>query len=157
MRKERRKSNRSNVRGSLARSPPSWHAVARMRRDNEQPKSAPTIPFREVLESRFVAKIVVYESGGQELPGGSCGCCGGGPNATPDWRGDPWYVYRAGICDSDGVFYGMLCEGCLEDIRDENARRPQTERDEIAREVTELLGDDIDGAQTTMDDLHLGG
>ena len=52
--------------------------------------------------------------------------------------------------------FSMLCEGCLEEIREENARRPQTERDEVAREVTELLGDDVDGAQTMMDDLNLG-
>ncbi len=62
-------------------------------------------------------------------------------------------MYRAGICDSDGVYYSMLCEGCLDEVRFENSQRPQTERDEIAREVTGLLGDDIDGAQTMMDDL----
>ena len=75
---------------------------------------------------------------------------------SPSWRPEPWYIYRAGICDSDGVYYSMLCEGCLEEIQDENARRPATERDEIAREVTELLGDDIDGAQAMMEDLNLG-
>lgn len=48
----------------------------------------------------------------------------------------------------------MLCEGCLEDSREANRRRPETERDRIAREVTDLLGDDIDGAQTMMDDLQ---
>lgn len=46
----------------------------------------------------------------------------------------------------------MLCEGCLEDIRAENHKRPKTLRDEIAEEVTDLLGDDTDGAQTMMDD-----
>ena len=85
-----------------------------------------------------------------------CGCCGCGPNAEPDWRGDPWYIYRAGLCDSDGVYFSMLCEGCLEEMRAENARRPQREHDEIAREVTDLLGDDLDGAQTMMDDFGLG-
>lgn len=124
-----------------------------MRGDNENAKNRPEIPMREELEARFDARIVTYERDGADLPGGMCGCCGGGPNVEPDWRSEPWYVYRAGICDSDGVFYGMLCEGCLEDIRDENARRPQTERDDIAREITELLVDDIDGAQAMMDDL----
>ena len=57
------------------------------------------------------------------------------------------------MCDADGVYYSMLCEGCLEDMRAENDRRPLTERDEVANQITELLGDDIDGAQTTMDDL----
>lgn len=61
---------------------------------------------------------------------------------------------RAGICDTDGVFYGMLCEGCLEEIRFENSKRPQTERDEVAETITELLGDDIDGAQSMMDDME---
>jgi len=112
--------------------------------------------MQQELESRFRAKIVTYDNGGEECPGGMCRCCGSGPNTAPDWRGDPWYVYQAGFCDSDGVYYSMLCEGCLEDIREENAHRPQTERDEIARQITELLGDDLDGAQTMMDDLNPG-
>jgi hypothetical protein len=122
--------------------------------DNETPPNGLSIPMREELESRFKARIVTYESDGKELPGGMCGCCGSGPNAEPEWRGDPWYVYRAGICDSDGIFFSMLCEGCLEEIREANGRRPQTERDEVAREMTELLGDDLDGAQAMMDDLE---
>ena len=120
---------------------------------NEPSKNPHAIAMQQELESRFSAKIVTYDNGGEECPGGMCGCCGSGPNVAPDWRGDPWYVYRAGICDADGIFYSMLCEGCLEDIRDENARRPQTERDHIAREVTKLLGEDSDGAQAFMDDL----
>ena len=104
------------------------------------------------LESCFKAKVVMYESDGALEPGGMCNCCGCGPNVEPEWRGDPWLVYRAGVCDSDGVHYGMLCEGCLEEIREENANRPQTERDENAKLITELLGDDIDGAQSMMDD-----
>ncbi len=126
-----------------------------MLHENESPQGQLAIRMHDELESQLQARIVTYESSGKELPGGMCGCCGGGPNATPDWREQPWYIYRAGICDTDGVYYSMLCEGCLEDIREENARRPQTERDEIAREVTELLGDDADGAQTMMDDLNL--
>lgn len=110
-----------------------------MPRDNESPQGGLPIPMRVNLELELQARIVTYEISGKELPGGMCGCCGGGPDAKPDWRSEPWYVYRAGICDADGVYYSMLCEGCLEEIREENARRPQTERDEIAREVTELL------------------
>ncbi len=132
------------------------HSASRMPRYDESPGNGPTIPLWEELESRFDAKIVTYENDGQDLPGGMCGCCGSGPDVSPAWRAEPWYVYRAGICDSDGVYYSMLCEGCLEEIRDANARRPETERDEIARELTELLGDDLDGAQTMMDDLGLG-
>ncbi len=111
--------------------------------------------MRAELESRFHAKIVTYEDDGREKPGGMCGCCGGGPDVSPSWRSEPWYVYRAGFCDSDGVYFSMLCEGCLEEIQDANAHRPQTERDEIAREITKLLGDDLDGAQTMMDDFGL--
>ena len=117
------------------------------------PQRQEEIPFRAEMEARLNAKIVTFESDGALKPGGMCRCCGGGPNVAPDWRPDPWFVYQAGICDSDGIYFSMLCEGCLEDIRHENDRRPQTERDEVAREVTELLGDDLDGAQTMMDDL----
>ena len=90
----------------------------------------PHVPLKAELEQRLGAKIVTYEDNGVIRPGGACNCCGGGPNVEPDWRSDPWYIFKAGLCDSDGVFYGMLCEGCLEDIREENARRPQTQRDE---------------------------
>ena len=79
----------------------------------------------------------------------------GGPDVSPSWRPEPWYNFHAGICDSNGVHFSILCEGCLEDIRAENARRPQTERDEVARQVTELMDGDLDGAQTMMDDLGL--
>lgn len=117
-------------------------------------QSSENVPLKAELEARFSAKIVTFDDGGITKPGGQCGCCGGGPNPAPDWRGDPWYVYQAGICDSDGVFYSQLCEGCLEQVRFENSKRPQTERDEVADQVTELLGDDIDGAQAMMDDLE---
>jgi len=113
----------------------------------------PNIPSKAELEKRFGAKVITYEDGSVIRAGGMCACCGSGPDVAPDWRDEPWYVFRAGFCDSDGVYYSQLCEGCLEEIRVENDRRPQTERDEIAREITELLDDDIDGAQTTMDDL----
>jgi len=127
-----------------------------MRRDDELPENRPAIPQRQELESRLQARIVTYERDAEERPGGMCRCCGGGPNVAPDWRADPWYIYQAGICDSDGIYYSTLCEGCLEEIREENARRPTTERDEIAREVTKLLGDDLDGAQAMMEDLDFG-
>ncbi len=112
-----------------------------------------SVPMKAELEDRFAAKIVTYECDGQILPGGMCRCCGGGPNVAPDWRDEPWYIYRAGICDSDSVYYSMLCEGCLEEIRSEQSQRPETERDQVAREITELMGDDLDGAQVFMDDL----
>ncbi len=108
---------------------------------------------RSVLESRLNAKAITFNDGGKEMPGGMCNCCGGGPNPEPEWRAEPWLIYRAGICDADGVYFSMLCEGCLEDIRDSNARRPKTLRDEYAELVTELLGEDLEGAQSMMDDF----
>jgi len=108
--------------------------------------------MRADMEARLQSKVVTFEKDGQEFPGGMCACCGSGPDANPDWRPDPWYVYQAGICDADGVYYSMLCEGCVEDIRAENAKRPVTDRDEVAKLVTELLGDDLDGAQSFMED-----
>jgi hypothetical protein len=114
--------------------------------------SSARLPLLAEMEARFGAKVVVFEDRDIRKPGGMCGCCGGGPNASPDWRGDPWYIYRAGICDGDGVYYAMLCEGCLDELRSENRKRPQTLRDQIAEEVTDLLGDDTDGAQSMMDD-----
>lgn len=121
--------------------------------DEEPGSGRSTVPFRTEMEQRLSAKIVTYDDHGVERPGGMCGCCGAGPNANPDWRGDPWYVYQAGLCDVDQVYYSMLCEGCLEEIRAENGRRPETERDIAAREIAELLGDDLDGAQSMMDDM----
>ena len=105
------------------------------------------------MESRFEAAVVTYEDGGKLLRGGMCGCCGSGANVAPAWRDEPWYVYGAGICDSDGTYYSMLCEGCLEDLRHENSKRPSTGRDEVARQITELMGGDYDGAQAFLDDL----
>jgi hypothetical protein len=104
------------------------------------------------MEARLQAKVVTFEKDGDESPGGMCQCCGGGPETEPAWRSEPWYVFYAGLCDGDGVYYAALCEGCLEDIRAENAKRPTTNRDEVAKVVTELLGDDIDGAQSFMED-----
>jgi hypothetical protein len=111
------------------------------------------VPMKSEMESRIRSQVITYRDGNMIRAGGMCGCCGGGPDVEPSWRGDPWYVYKAGFCDRDGVYYSMLCEGCLEELRADNAGRPETERDKIARELTELLGDDIDGAQVMMDDL----
>ena len=112
------------------------------------------VPMKDELETRFASAIITYDDRGVKRPGGQCGCCGTGPNPEPDWRVEPWYIYRAGICDTDGVYYSMLCEDCLETIRAEKAKRIDTERDEIACEITELMGADVDGAQTFMDDLQ---
>jgi len=114
----------------------------------------PNLPLQDELEARYQAKIVTYTEGGCELPGGMCRCCGCGPNVEPDYQSEPWYIYVANLCDTDGVFYSSLCQECLEEVRQDLTMRPPTERDLLGREVSEMMGDDIDGAQTTMDDLE---
>jgi hypothetical protein len=89
-------------------------------------------------------------------PGGMCSCCGA--SGRVDGEDDWWLVFRAGLVDSDGEYYAMLCggpdgSGCLAEVRAENARRTPTFRDEAAALVTDLLGDDLDGAQALMEDF----
>lgn len=110
--------------------------------------------WRPRLERELGAKVITYESEGLELPGGMCSCCGGGPEM--EGPGRPWLIFRAGLCDSDGVFYGQLCEGCLDDVRAEAKRRGKTVRDERAAVIADLLGDDIDGAEALMEDEYDG-
>jgi hypothetical protein len=113
-------------------------------------------------EARHKAKVITFESqfdNSQNLtsPGGMCSRCGTGPRVSDehDW----WLVFKAGLCDSDGVFYSMLCggpsgEGCLETIRDENARRTRTHRDDAADVIRMINGDDVDGMESDMDELE---
>ena len=89
-----------------------------------------------------------------------CSCCGAGPRVTDehDW----WLVFKAGLCDSDGVFYSMLCdgpsgEGCLSVIRAENKRRKPTFRDDVADIISMMNGDDVDGMQTDFEDADFLG
>jgi hypothetical protein len=88
-------------------------------------------------------------------PGGMCSCCGAGPRITG--REDWWLVFKAGLCDSDGVFYSMLCDnptgdGCLSAIGRENAKRKPTFRDEAADIIASMNGDDVDGMQAEFED-----
>lgn len=106
------------------------------------------------MEQRFEARIITFEDNGVLKAGGQCRLCGAGPNIKPDYQSEPRYIYQAGLCDSDGVYYGACCEDCLEDLPFENAQRVKNERDQIAEQITELLGDDIDGMQTMMDDMQ---
>jgi len=119
----------------------------------EENNNSPGIPQQAELEARFGHRIITYDSGDGRKPGGQCSCCGSGPDAEPGWRNEPWYVYRAGFCDSDGAYMSMLCEGCLEELEHDYESRPRTLRDEMADTINHLLGDDIDGAQSMMDDL----
>ena len=112
-------------------------------------------------EALHKAKVVTFESqfnnpDGLTSPGGQCSCCGGSPRITrgSDW----WLVFRAGLCDGDGEFFAMLCDGptgdgCLSAIRRENARRKPTFRDRAAEVVRDLNGDDLDGMVADMDDF----
>jgi hypothetical protein len=108
-------------------------------------------------KARVVTFASQFDNPTQRLsPGGMCSCCGAGPRV--DALGDWWLVFRAGLCDSDGEFYAMLCdgptgEGCLSTIRAENARRKPTQRDRNADVVRMLSGDDVDGMEADMDDV----
>jgi hypothetical protein len=60
------------------------------------------------------------------------------------------------------VFYSMLCggpagEGCLQEVRAENARRKRTFRDEAADIIAVLNGDDADGMQADFEDADFMG
>ena len=120
----------------------------------EQSDANEYLPMRAESEERHGAKVITYQSQGEERAGGMCNCCGCGPDIAPDFRGEPWYIYRANICDADGVYYGMACEDCLEELRLERDKRQETTRDLLAREIGHLLDEDVDGAQAMMDDLE---
>ncbi len=111
------------------------------------------LPMRAEMEHRFQAKVIVFEKDGQLHAGGMCRCCGSGPNIQPDYQHEPWFIYKANLCDADGVFYAMACQDCLEEIRLANNMRPKTDRDEMAEIISELMDDDLDGSQSMMDDL----
>ena len=108
------------------------------------------IPLRRRMERENKAKIVTWNHENRDRPGGSCSCCGGGHDLEMD---PPWYVYHAGIADRDGVFYSMLCQGCLEDIRWENMKRAKTAVDHKAALVKDLMPGDPDGQASMMEDM----
>jgi hypothetical protein len=98
--------------------------------------------------------------GGLLSPGGQCACCGASPRV--DGPFDWWLVFRAGFCDPDGVFMAMLCGGpggvgCLPELRADAAMRKPTFRDEAATIISDLLGDDLDGARAMFEDADFLG
>lgn len=102
------------------------------------------------LEKHFKAKVVLSDDG---KPGGWCNCCSSEVVEKPSYQNFPWLIYRYGKCDADGVYYATLCQGCLEEQRKAFAAREKTPRDEQAEVITHLMGSDLDGAKTTMDDF----
>lgn len=116
-------------------------------------------------EQAFGASCITFASQfdnpkGLIEPGGMCSCCGAGPRV--DDEREWWLIMKAGLSDSDGVFYSMLCvgcdsTGCLEEIRAANKKRPSTFRDEASTLIMEMMGDDVDGAEAMMEDFgYLG-
>lgn len=96
------------------------------------------------------------------LVGASCSCCAARPHNPGEEdinrhvSGDAWFVARARLTDSDGVFYSYLCsspegEGCLRDILDEQDRVEPEQKEKLAV-LSELLGDDDDGLWSEMTD-----
>lgn len=105
-----------------------------------------TKKMKSAIEREFFAKVITYRaSDGREHLGGMCARCGAGPS-------DITAIFRANMCDSDGIYYGMLCGECYEMVEAENYKRLPTERDVKARILGELLGDDIDGIDSMMDE-----
>ncbi len=111
----------------------------------------------ELLGAMCITSYDDYRPEAKVSVGGMCSCCGasGHVDGPDDW----WLVMRAGFCDSDGVFMSMLCvgpdgTGCFTEIRDQSRKRPVSLRDMAAAEISELLGDDVDGAQSLMDDFE---
>jgi hypothetical protein len=119
----------------------------------------------EHAEAIHKARVITFEPCRDNpkkriAPGGMCSCCGASPRV--DGADDWWLVFKAGLCDSDGVFYSMLCggpsgEGCLEEVRAENAKRKRSPRDDMASMSRMLNGDDVDGMDADMDDMEFLG
>jgi hypothetical protein len=83
---------------------------------------------------------------------GMCSCCGFGSQSDPlEPSEEGLYLFKAGWCDEDGVFYSRLCGdlwgyGCIYDVE---PRKDSWKEDTLM----DLLGDDLDGMETMMEDL----
>lgn len=84
--------------------------------------------------------------------GHDCSCCG-----TVD-NGDDYFVFRAGWCDSDGVYYGKLCSdlegnGCLHSVD-----CPNSLKNDAARMLNEMMpGELCDGVPGMLEDFEFIG
>lgn len=113
--------------------------------------------------------------------GGWCRCCGaedheagqkiGQAGARRYWdRGwmpddrwsDDFPVYKAGLVDSDGVYYAALCESCFDAIEAEISEdKPDQEtllKRDLANAMLELMPEEYaDGIVTELEDLDQRG
>ncbi len=71
---------------------------------------------------------------------GSCGCCGAGGDEP---------VFVANVRDADGTYYARLCDDCFDDFE---AQGDFDRNDASLAIVSDLLGDDLDGIQTILED-----
>ena len=101
-----------------------------------------------------------------------CSCCGG----TAHYKGDPaqpvpglkdtydyaWYVFRAGLSDSDGEYYARLCGdeqglgGCLEAVAAQQDEVPRDIQEAIAIARELMPGEEDDGVISTIQDYIEG-
>ena len=94
----------------------------------------------------------------------SCSCCSASPTRDDAPLTEyPWYCYRAGLTDRDGVHYGYLCgdvdglAGCLESVlleqhKDKVAGRKPTGAQVATKILSDLMPDDPDGVQAEIED-----
>lgn len=110
------------------------------------------------------AVVTIGEFKTTRVGGCYCGCCG----FQPSEEDEDFHLWRAGICDGDGVFYAALCGltdatgGCLESIlleRDKNLCESgyPAKRQHAADFIARLQGDDYDAAQVEVEDARLSG
>lgn len=84
--------------------------------------------------------------------GHDCSCCGSRDN------GEDWFVFKAGWCDSDGVYYAKLCgdfegRGCIYEVD-----YPKSFKNEAAKVLQDMMpGEFADGVPSMLDELdYLG-
>lgn len=80
--------------------------------------------------------------------GHDCSCCGARDN------GEDFFVFEAGFCDSDGVYYAKLCGdydgyGCIYAVDYEDS-----EKNELVSMLKDMMPNEIcDGVPGFLDDL----
>lgn len=111
--------------------------------------------------------VTELEHGGKKwtLVPSSCSCCGGRPHnfdePARDGRGTwgySWFVVKAQLLDTDGVFYSYLCvsedtrDGCLVEVQKQQEAVKKNQEDKQLKLDTlgPLLATDPDGLETEM-------